>query len=538
MNDVAIQQVAVSKGDIEPFSYRKLIAWSWRVVSHAPAIFALSVAIGVGVQLLPLALLQIVNDLVGGLQSGRDPSSFAGLAEIFFVLTILLVVGQLGGDAVAAISDSRMLRWLQQTLHERILSQGPSYHDRHDVGENSTVVLQDAAGGQVVMRTVIASPVTLSFGFVGALVLLFQNLSKVGDMPGWIQAILLVSLVLVPIFGWRLQNSVGTAAAVGRSFMGELNNEFMNSASTPLEVQLLGALPQRNAAFGQRLDAYLKAKTRTTIRLTLSKAFGVSAPDVLRAGFMLVGVLLASHMPDAVAAKAILGIYFFVPAALAPVQQIVSFAGNLRMSWPSVSRVGALLDAADDSPASATLPAADLARVLVSLDHVTFTYPGAPAPVLRELTHSFAPGVVTAIVGRAGTGKSSIIGLIDGLRRADSGTVRLAGRDVAQIESTALRNAVAVVSQFPMFITDTVRANFQLAKPDVADAEIEDICRRIGLWDTFVRLSPNAPLDHRMSRTAGKDLSGGERGSSALPAYCCASRPSCYSTSRRLGSMR
>ncbi len=70
---------------------------------------------------------------------------------------------------------------------------------------------------------------------------------------------------------------------------------------------------------------------------------------------------------------------------------------------------------------------------------------------------------------------------------------------------------VAVVSQFPMFISDTVRANFLLAKADADDGEIESICRRVELWETFVRLSPGAPLDYVMSRTPGKDLSGGER---------------------------
>jgi ATP-binding cassette subfamily B protein len=67
------------------------------------------------------------------------------------------------------------------------------------------------------------------------------------------------------------------------------------------------------------------------------------------------------------------------------------------------------------------------------------------------------------------------------------------------------------VAQFPLFIADTVRANFLLAKADATDAEIESVCRETGLWAVLLRASGGKPLDYVLPRDVAQGLSGGQR---------------------------
>jgi ABC-type multidrug transport system fused ATPase/permease subunit len=88
--------------------------------------------------------------------------------------------------------------------------------------------------------------------------------------------------------------------------------------------------------------------------------------------------------------------------------------------------------------------------------------------------------------------------------------VKIADRPIQTFGGSSLRETVAVVSQFPLFIADTVRANFQLVRDSATDAEIETAARSAGLWPALEKLS-DSPLDVVVPRTSGQGLSGGER---------------------------
>jgi ABC-type multidrug transport system fused ATPase/permease subunit len=78
------------------------------------------------------------------------------------------------------------------------------------------------------------------------------------------------------------------------------------------------------------------------------------------------------------------------------------------------------------------------------------------------------------------------------------------------MDPATLRECIATVSQYPLFIADTVRANFLLANEQATDAEIEAACRKTGLWPVIAAASPSDPLGMLMSRTPGQGFSGGE----------------------------
>ena len=132
--------------------------------------------------------------------------------------------------------------------------------------------------------------------------------------------------------------------------------------------------------------------------------------------------------------------------------------------------------------------------------------------MLDQVSFAFPPSKVTALVGRSGSGKTTILRLVSRLFDPQGGRVTLGGIDIRDIRLSELRSLIATVSQFPLFIEADVRENLRLAVPDATDAAMEAACRSADLWPALERIAPDDPLATPVPRMAGKSgLAGGER---------------------------
>ena len=171
------------------------------------------------------------------------------------------------------------------------------------------------------------------------------------------------------------------------------------------------------------------------------------------------------------------------------------------------------------SPTPAPAAAGD-----VSFDHVTFEYPGAESPVLKDVTFELRPGTTTAIIGSTGSGKSTLINLIPRLFDATGGAVRVDGVDVREMDPDALWARIGLVPQKPYLFTGTVASNLRYGKPDATDDELWHALEVAQAAD-FVR-----ELDDQLEAhiaQGGTNVSGGQRQRLAI-ARALVKRPSVY----------
>ena len=157
-------------------------------------------------------------------------------------------------------------------------------------------------------------------------------------------------------------------------------------------------------------------------------------------------------------------------------------------------------------PGTAEL-AAD-AENAVCFDNVIFTYRGAAAPSLTDISFTARTGETIGIIGGTGSGKSTLIDLICRFYDADNGGVTLFEHDVKQYSFAQLRGLVGIVPQQAVLFTGTIRDNMQWAAPGATDEEIWQALE-IAQAAEFVRGKPGmlgAPVE-----TAGRNFSGGQR---------------------------
>ena len=160
-----------------------------------------------------------------------------------------------------------------------------------------------------------------------------------------------------------------------------------------------------------------------------------------------------------------------------------------------------------EDPGTAPL-AVDGAAEAVRFEHVDFTYHGAGAPSLTDISFAAGCGETIGVIGGTGSGKSTLIDLICRFYDADRGTVTLFGHDVKQYSFAQLRSLVGIVPQQAVLFTGTIRDNMQWAAPNATDAQIWEALEIAQAAD-FVRSKPgmlDAPVE-----TAGRNFSGGQR---------------------------
>lgn len=432
------------------------------------------------------------------------------VTAVLFAVTALLVIALGFANRVGTVwLNTQMLQRLQLRLHDRLIQLGPNYHSRHDMGENSAVIMQYTAAAQPMLRDVLAFPIVRGVSLVTAILLLFYNLNALREegQDNLIYAVLAVLLIVLPVGGWWLSSRLRGAYAEVRERQSAISNTLVDSLTAPAEIQLMDAGPRRSATFRAKLSDFARAQLQAVIQGETANQFQAAVPTLLQIGLIIWAVFFLGGN----AVQAVVGIYLFVPKVVQPIQEIIQFYSGLNTAWPNIEKVGTTLEEPLEVEDKGQKTAAELPSHDLALNDLTFR-PLPDLTVLDHVTFSFPRDKITALVGLSGSGKSTILKLVSRLFDPHGGKVTVGGVDIRDLSLSSLRSIIASVSQFPLFIEADVRENFQLAVPNATDQAMEAACRAADIWPTLEKLSPSDPLAAPVPRTAGKaGLSGGER---------------------------
>ena len=145
----------------------------------------------------------------------------------------------------------------------------------------------------------------------------------------------------------------------------------------------------------------------------------------------------------------------------------------------------------------------------VAFENATFTYnQTAEDPVLHDLSFAAQPGQTIAILGATGAAKTTLINMIPRFYDVDAGRVTIDGRDVRDLEQTALRQQIGIVLQESILFSGSIRENIAYGRPDASAEEVEAAARAAQVHD-FIAQFPDG-YDTRLGQR-GVDLSGGQK---------------------------
>ncbi len=297
-------------------------------------------------------------------------------------------------------------------------------------------------------------------------------------------------------------------------------------------IRVLKALGRRNEAAGRHgTEAARVFRTQLDMaRLRGTFWAGLDLiPNVMIGLILLLGTLAAS-----VHELSLGGLVAFITLTLQLVWPIEAMGYILASGQEAATAAQRIYEILDTEPAiadpGAAAPAATArqrpgtaaaAPGRLAFEHVAFRYPGAPRPVLSDITLALEPGETVAVVGATGAGKTTLLQLVPRLADVTGGAVRLDGTDVREIPLPLLRSRVGCAFEDPTLFSASVRENVAFAVADAGEDAIE--AALAAAQASFVHDLPWG-LDTRIGEQ-GMALSGGQRQRVAL-ARAILARPS------------
>ena len=194
--------------------------------------------------------------------------------------------------------------------------------------------------------------------------------------------------------------------------------------------------------------------------------------------------------------------------ALAPLSSIAAMLTRLQQSRVALRSLDAIMKAPVERPAGKTFLHRPKLDGEIEFKQVSFDYPGQESHALEDISFKVKPGERIGVLGRIGSGKSTIARLLIGLYEPADGAVLMDGTDIRQIDPADLRRNVGYVSQDNYLFFGTVRDNIAFGAPHLDDPAILRAAHVAGVSD-FLRSHPHG-FDLQVGER-GMALSGGQR---------------------------
>lgn len=203
----------------------------------------------------------------------------------------------------------------------------------------------------------------------------------------------------------------------------------------------------------------------------------------------------------------ILAFSMFINLFWRPVMFIADFYNTLITSLASAERIFEILDT---EPEIVDVEGAQIMPTIaghVEFDEVSFEY-DPKVPVLHKVSFSVQPGESIALVGETGAGKTTIINLLARFYDLTSGTIRIDGQDISEVQIESLRQQMGIMMQDTFLFSDTIRENIRYGKLDATDQEIEEAAKAVNAHDFIMKMEKGYDTE---IKERGSRLSVGQR---------------------------
>lgn len=455
----------------------------------------LSVLLGASI-VLQLVNPQIMRQFLDAATSAA-PGSLTGLAVLFLVLAVgqqtLAVAATYVSEQVAGTATNA----LRTDLVRHCIRLDPDFHKTRTPGE-----LIERIDGDVTAMANFFSQFVIQI--VGSLLLLVGVLGVLFTVDWRVGAVLSVFALLILALMVRLRVIAVPYWSEHRQASADLFGFIEERLGGLVDLRANGA----EAYTMRRLYGWLRVRLMTGRKARVIGGIGWSVPSLAEAGGYITAFVLAAmlYREGNITIGTAFLIYYYTQLMFQPLNRIAHQIDDFQKAGAGIVRVEELRNIRSrvlDGP-GAPLPAGPLA---VEFGDMSFAYEDDDTPVLRDLNLRLAPGERLGLLGRTGSGKTTLARLLVRLYDPTGGRITLGGHDLRDLRRADLRTAIGMVTQEVQLFRATVRDNLTLFDPAIADERIWEALGTLGLTD-WVRGMPQG-LDTRLGASGG-GLSAGE----------------------------
>ena len=340
--------------------------------------------------------------------------------------------------------------------------------------------------------------IDISFMFVYIIVMLFYSTTLTWVVLGSLPVFAILSWIITPLLRQRLDEKFNTGAE-SQSYLVESITGAQTIKSFALEPQL-----QKN--WEGRLSNYVRASYKTNLLSGNAGALGQLIQKIFDIAILWVGAHMV--MAGSLTIGGLIAFRMLSGRVSGPVLRLVQSWQDFQQTGISMKRLGDIFNTKPEptlDPSKSRLPSI---TGDVRFEHVRFRYSPDSPEVIRDVSFGIRPGTVVGVVGRSGSGKSTISKLLQRLYVPESGKILIDGVDIATTDPSWLRRQIGVVLQENFLFNASVRDNIAVHVPSSSMDDIVRVAKIAGAHE-FITELPNGY--DTMVGEKGEGLSGGQK---------------------------
>ncbi|OAQ36589.1 P-loop containing nucleoside triphosphate hydrolase protein [Linnemannia elongata AG-77] len=471
---------------------------------------------GVGQPLVALLMGDVINSIAQLNRPGGSTADAASNAELISELRILVikftVVGAIiffvayGQMCLFTLSAENQTKRIREKYLHAVLRQDITWHD---IGKKSESLNSRLSADTQLIFDGLADKVGICLSslatFVAGFVIAFTH--------GWRMTLVLMTTVpLMAAAGGLMAKYSGDNSADGQDSY---------AVAGAMAEQAIGSI-RTVAAFGgqkrelQKFDAILEEAYKSGVKKSIATGLGTgSFILIMFMGYSLAFYYGSRQVQDGkMEPGAVLTVLFSTMIGAMSIgncsPNIASFGKAQAAAYTILTTIDRV-PAIDSSDPSGLKP--DNLQGHIVVKNVNFAYPSRPnVPILKQMNIEVKPGQTVALVGHSGSGKSTIIGLVERFYDPSSGTITIDGIDIKDFNIRHLRDSIGLVSQEPVLFNATIKQNILYGvrkdQKQPTDADVENACRLANAHEYISRLPQGY---NTMVGEKGALLSGGQK---------------------------
>ena len=462
---------------------------------HVASLLVLMLVSSITEMMLPTLLASMIDRGI----AEASHSFIVVTAVIMAVMAAVTCAASIATTVLSAKISTRFAADLRRQVFYKVQELSAADVDRFGTASLVTRSTSDVTNVQLFLTMLLRMGVMAPLMAVAGLVLSAATGGKVSSVLNVAIPVLLVATTVIILAASRYSVAM-------RKKIDQLNSLFLETLEGVRVIRAFNRQPREMDRFRAANQDYARIMTRSG-RVTgalvpvIQVVFGVTTAAVMAVGSyyvgtgeMEVGALVANSQ--------------YISMILMSVILLAAVVMMFPNAYACAGRISEVLEAQDSMRDGDATDADVTGRGSVEFRDVTFTYPGAEEPVIRDVSFKTGPGQVTAIIGRTGCGKSSVVKLVPRMYDVTCGHVLVDGVDVRKWRLQDLRARIGYVPQKNVLFTGDIASNLNFGNEDGAQEDWERAAR-IACADEFIQRKQGGYHEHIAQ--GGTNLSGGQR---------------------------
>lgn len=428
-----------------------------------------------------LAAPKILSQMTGIVGGGMDDTALqtvGRLSILLLLLYLLRIVFRFLSNYLAHKAAWYLVGDLRDRMYRKLQSLDLGFFHDKQTGDLMSRVVNDTRDFELLYAHMIPDMITNLMTFLGVLLILLSINPKLA-------LITCFPIPLILISGVIFAKKVRPYFKASQKCMGELNAKLQDNLSGLHEIQSFGQEKQEAEFVSESNFEQVRAMLRA---LKASALFHPSVEFVSSIGTVLV-VAVGGYLAyqGQLSVEDIVAFMLYLSLFYAPISGLASWLESLQQSLAGAERVALILETPSAIENKADAKPLTKALGEITFDHVSFHYSNK-VPVLRNISFTCKPGMMVALVGPTGVGKTTITQLISRFYDPVEGRVLVDGNDLRDITLESLRQNISPVLQDTFLFNGSIAENIGYAKPDATREEIIEAAKAANIHEDILHM--------------------------------------------------